>query len=180
MTRSQFPAGPKDRLFGMRSVRAIQRNSVEFYDAMRRQYGDVVYMKLGPYHDYTFFHPDHIHELLTGKAKSFVRMRRQMSVFRQWNGNSVLIAEGQDWLRQRRLLQPAFQPKRFDAYASEINRATQDAIDRIMADNATEVNFERCMNNLTTDIICRTMFGANLGDELDEARKAVQIVSDGT
>jgi cytochrome P450 len=178
MTRSQFPPGPKDRLFGMRTLRAIQRNSVEFYDAMRRQYGDVVYMKLGPYHDYTFFYPDHIHELLTGKAKSFVRMRRQMSVFRQWNGNSVLIAEGQDWLRQRRLLQPAFQPKRFDAYASEVNRATQDAIDRIVADNATEVNFERCMNNLTTDIICRTMFGADLGGELDEARSAVQIVSD--
>lgn len=178
MARSQFPPGPKDRLFGMRTLRAITRNSVEFYDAMRRQYGDVVYMKLGPYHDYTFFHPDAIHELLTAKAKSFVRMRRMMSVYRQWNGDSALIAEGQDWLRQRRLLQPAFQPKRFDAYASEINRATQDAIERIVADNATEVDFERSMNNLTTDIICRTMFGANLGDELDEARRAVQIVSD--
>lgn len=178
MTGSQFPPGPRDRLFGMRTLGAIKRNSVEFYDAMRREYGDVVYMKLGPYHDYTFFHPDHIHELLTGKAKSFVRMKRIMSVFRQWNGNSLLIAEGQDWLRQRRLLQPAFQPKRFAAYASEINRATQDAFDQIVADNAPEVNFERCMNNLTTDIICRTMFGANLGDELDEARRAVQIVSD--
>src|ERR1700742_5031625 len=143
MARSQFPPGPKDRMFGMRILRAIQRNSVEFYDDMRRQYGDVVYMKLGPYHDYTFFHPDAIHELLTTKAKSFVRMRRMMSVYRQWNGDSVLVAEGQDWLRQRRLLQPAFQQKRFDAYAIEINSATQDAIDRIVADGATEVDFER-------------------------------------
>ncbi|HEY4235110.1 MAG TPA: cytochrome P450 [Lacipirellulaceae bacterium] len=178
MPCAPFPPGPKDRLFGMRTLRAIRRNSVEFYDAMRRQYGDVVYMKLGPYHDYTLFHPDHIHELLAEKAKSFVRMRRLMTVFRQWNGNSVLIAEGQDWLRQRRLLQPAFQPKRFEAYTGEVNRATEHAIQEIAEAGTAEVNFERSMNNLTTDIICRTMFGANLGDELDEARSAVQIVSD--
>lgn len=178
MTRLTFPPGPKDRLFGIPTVRAIQRDSLGFYDAMRRQYGDVVYMKLGPYHDYTFFHPEHIHELLAEKGKAFGRMRRQMQVFRQWNGNSVLIAEGQDWLRQRRLLQPAFQPKRFEAYSREVNRAAHDAIDGIAAAGTPEVNFERAMNNLTTDVICRTMFGTNLREELDDARKAVQILSD--
>jgi len=178
MSQSQFPPGPKDSMFGMRIVGEIKRNTLDFYDEMRRTYGDVVYMKLGPYHDYTLFHPDHIHELLTEKAKSFARMKRQMTVFRQWNGNSILIAEGQDWLRQRRLLQPAFQPKRFEAYSVEVNRATQVAIDGIVTANAPELDFERSMNNLTTDIICRTMFGAGLGDELDEARTAVQILGD--
>src|SRR5262249_6955383 len=129
-------------------------------------------------HDYTFFHPDHIHELLAEKAKSFIRMRRQMTVFKQWNGNSVLITEGQDWLRQRRLLQPAFQPKRFEAYAREINSATADAIAAIRSAAEPEIEFERVMNHLTTDTVCRTLFGADLRSELDEAREAVQILSD--
>jgi cytochrome P450 len=31
-----------------------------------------------------------------------------MRVLRQWNGESMLIAEGDQWLRKRRLVQPAF------------------------------------------------------------------------
>src|SRR5262245_38682674 len=138
MPIAKFPPGPKDLFFGLPTIRAIARNSIEFYDKMRREYGDVVYIKLGPYHDYTLFHPDHIYELLLAKGKSFVRMRRLMDVFRQWNGTSVLMAEGQDWLRQRRLLQPAFQPKRFEAYSTEVNRATQDAFDQIVLESAPE------------------------------------------
>ena len=51
---------------------------------------------------------------LVVKAKQFRRFQRMMQVLRQWNGNSVLITEGDEWLRQRRLVQPAFHPRRFE------------------------------------------------------------------
>src|SRR5688572_6927726 len=114
------PPGPRDRLFGMRLLGPIARDMLGFYRDVQREYGDVVYMRLGPYHDYTFFHPEQIREVLVEKAKVFVRMERVMQVLRQWNGESILMTDGELWLRYRRLLQPAFQQRRFIRYAEEI------------------------------------------------------------
>lgn len=170
-----YPPGPRSLLFGIDLVRGITRDPISFYAEAKRKYGDALYMRLGPYHDYTFFHPDAIHEILTTKAKSFFRMRRQMEVFRQWNGSSVVIVEGTDWVRQRRVLQPAFNPKRFEAYGQQVVRATEDGLRRL--GSSETLDFERMASQLTTDVICRTMFGATLGSEADEVRKAATVLS---
>src|SRR5262249_32687707 len=123
------PPGPKDWLFGMRLVNRIKADSLGFYTDLHRDYGDVAYMRLGPHHDYTFFHPDHIKELLIPQAKNFIRMPRQLNVLRQWNGDGILITEGETWLRLRRLLQPAFHQKRFGGYAAAVEAAGRERLD---------------------------------------------------
>jgi cytochrome P450 len=84
----------------------MSRDILDFYRDVQREYGDVVYMRLGQHHEYAVFHPAQIHELPVMKARSFIRMEHPIAVIRQWNGDSVLVAEGDRWLRYRRLLQP--------------------------------------------------------------------------
>src|SRR5205807_1645936 len=114
-----------------------------------RHYGDVAYMRLGPYRDYTFFHPDAIKEILVTKARHFVRMPRLMKVLRQWNGEGLLIPEGDTWLRFRRLVQPAFNPKRLAAYAGAVARVAQERFDSWARQHGEfEVEFEQAMTEL--------------------------------
>jgi cytochrome P450 len=134
-------------------------------------------MRLGPYHDFTVFHPKQIHEVLVEKAKDFVRMGRPLRVLSQWNGAGILITEGETWLRQRRILQPAFQRARLARYAQEVTAAAGATLDRLEREPGP-ADFEQAMYDLTTAVICRTMFGTDLGDDRREVRRAVQILGD--
>ena len=109
-----FPPGPHDWTFGLSQLRKIKQDVLGHYTELHRRYGDVVYLRFGPYPTYVFFHPDAIREVLVAKAKQFRRFRRPMQVLAQWNGNSVIITEGDEWLRQRRMVQPTFHPQRFE------------------------------------------------------------------
>jgi cytochrome P450 len=173
---SSRPPGPRDFTFGIGLVSQLKRDILGFYRRMHEDFGDVVYMRLGPYHDYLFFHPDAIREILVTKAKHFHRMPLPLKVLRQWNGDSVLMTEGDTWLRQRRILQPAFHQSRFPRYADEVTNAVNPIFDRFAA-SSTAIDFEASMTELTTAVVCRTMFGTDLSSHQQQIHRAVQVIS---
>lgn len=172
----KLPPGPSTGFLGLAAIREIKCDLLGFYQRLQREYGDTVYMRLGPYRDYTFFHPDQIRELLVEKAKYFIRMPRPIQVLRQWNGDGILITEGETWQRHRRILQPAFSPKRIAGYADAMVSAIGNVLDKLPPHSAL-VDIEEVMNDLTTASICRTMFGTDLGAERQQVRRAVKILS---
>ena len=172
------PPGPPCPLFGIPMARRIQRDILGFYEDARRTYGDVMHMQFGPYHDYTFFHPDAIQEVLVTKAKHFIRMRRPIEVLRQWNGDGLLITEGETWRRHRRLVQPAFQPSRLGRYLGSIVAANRELLDRWSSTSDTShIDFEGGMTSLTMEITGRALFGTSLRGEADAISHAVRTLS---
>jgi cytochrome P450 len=172
------PPGPRDGLYGVRLVGRIKADILGSYTDFHHRFGDVVYMRLGPYHDYTFFHPEQIQEVLVAQARHFIRMPGPLKVLRQWNGDGLLIPEGETWLRLRRLVQPAFNTRRFAGYAEVAVTATAKRFDSWPRQPGSVIEFEQAMTGLTMDIIARTMFGADLKDETAELSRAVRILSE--
>lgn len=166
------PPGPRDRAFGMRSLRRMQHDFPGFWRDAHAQYGDTVYVKFGHVDYYALRHPDQIREVLVEKAHAFVRWERHVEVLAQLHGRSLLITEGAQWRRQRRMLQPAFSPKRFDAYAGQMTGAIAAALDAMPGE--TVLDFEHAMNMLAADVILRTMFGARFGDREGERTGQVE------
>jgi cytochrome P450 len=177
-----FPPGPRDWTFGMSQLRKIKQDVIGYYTELHRRYGDVVYLRLGPYRTYVFFHPDAVREVLVTKAKQFRRFRRLMQVLAQWNGNSVLITEGDEWLRQRRMVQPAFHPRRFERYASCMVARARERLDRwlktIETAGGIETGIGKEMTDLTLEIIAKTMFDAEISGEASDLGRAVAILSE--
>jgi cytochrome P450 len=131
---------------------------------------------------HVFFHPDAVREILVAKAKQFRRFPRPMKVLAQWNGNSVLIAEGDEWLRQRRMVQPAFHPRRFERYAACMVARTRTRLDRwlktIETAGGIEAEVGKEMTDLTLEIIAKTMFDAEISAEASDLGRAVAILSE--
>jgi cytochrome P450 len=179
---TKFPPGPRDWTFGMTQLRKIKQDVLGYYTELHRRYGDVVFLRFGPYRTYVFFHPDAVREVLVAKAKKFRRFPQPMRVLAQWNGNSVLISEGDEWLRQRRLVQPAFHARRFERYASCMVARTSHRLDRwrqtIETAGAIETEIGKEMNDLTLEIISKTMFDAENSADASDLSRAVAILSE--
>ncbi len=179
---AKAPPGPRDWTFGLSQIREMKRDILGYYNELHRRYGDVVRLRFGPYLSYTFFHPDAVREVLVTKAKQFRRFPRPMDVLAQWNGRSVLITEGDEWVRQRRMVQPAFHPGRFERYAAcmveRTRRRLERWLERIDASGGVETEIGKEMTGLTLEIIGKTMFGAEISAETSEIGRAVAILSE--
>lgn len=177
-----FPPGPPDWLFGVGQIRQMQADPLAYYQDLQRVYGDVVYTRLGPYHDYVFYHPEQIREVLVTKSKSFQKMARVRNILSKLGGDGLSASEGDKWLRQRRLVQPAFHPKRFGRYAEEMVDRARRLVDRwrdqLRANRVCEIEMTQAMSDLTLEVIAKTLFDAELSEQTAAIVQAVACLSD--
>lgn len=171
------PPGPTDWLLGFGIARQFQAAPLEYLTDLQHRYGDMVYMRLGPYRSYWLFHPDQIKEVLITKAKQFRRQGRQVEVLRQWDGDGLVTNDGEAWLRQRRLVQPAFHARRFGAYAESMVGVTNRLADRWQQQLPREVEINEAMTSLTLEIIAQTMFGVAVTEDTAKLGAAVADLS---
>jgi cytochrome P450 len=172
MTR--YPPGPKDWFFGLSLIRHFRRRPLQFLTETARTYGDIVYFRVGPFHYYLVNHPDLIREVLVTKGKSFRKLERQKRVFRKIDGNGLINSEGDFWLRQRRLVQPAFQSRRMGRYAQVAVDYTQRRLDGWPS--GPVVNLEDEMTHLTLEIIAKTLFDVELTGEAARLGEVVDVL----
>jgi cytochrome P450 len=161
--KTHYPPGPRDWFFGLAIGRRLLREPLTFLQDMARRYGDVVHIHTGPVHSYLINHPDLIREVLVTKGKSFRKWERQKRVFRKIDGYGLINSEGDFWLRQRRLIQPAFQQRRLARYAEIMVERTRRRLDRWTAGAA--INLDQEMSQLALEITGETLFGVNLSEQ---------------
>jgi cytochrome P450 len=102
--------GPGGGYFGG-ATRDFRRDQLGFYEKCAREYGDFVQMKMGPFRILLVYHPDAIEELLVTRNRDFIKSPG-VRLLRPLLGGGLLLSEGDTWLRQRRLIQPAFHRQR--------------------------------------------------------------------
>src|SRR5262245_52247271 len=109
------PRGPRGhRLLG--SLPDLNRDQLGLYAQCAREYGDVVPLRLGPTRGVLLYHPDAIEDALVARNRDLVKTRG-VRMLRALIGDGLFLSEGDLWLRQRRLVQPAFHRQRVAGYA---------------------------------------------------------------
>src|SRR5258707_15263127 len=113
-SKNSFPPGPGGStfafLFGDR-----RRDPLAFFTKIARDYGDVSQLRLLNFRTLFINHPEMIEDVLVNKARKFEKGRVLKANIRLF-GQGLLTSEGDFWLRQRRLAQPAFHRARVAAY----------------------------------------------------------------
>lgn len=172
---------PAPWLIGIDLLMRIKRDQLRFYADMRTAYGDAVPLRLGPYRSWLLFHPDYIEELLTRKWASFIRFRKLTDVVRQWNGDSLLLVEGEEWRARRRKVMPAFQTRRLPAYGRMAVKQTEILCSQLAhqaGNGAVYIDTDATMARLTLDVATRTFFGATPRENGHEIERAIQVLSE--
>jgi len=144
----------------------------------QREFGDLLHVNLFGMHLYWLFHPDLAREALVVQARKFRRTGRQVEVLREWDGDGLVTSDGDFWLRQRRLVQPAFHFRRFAGYAQTMTAATGRLVDRWLSARPGSVEMNGAMTDLTLEIAAGTFFGADLAGQAQQIGDAVAVLSE--
>jgi cytochrome P450 len=166
--------GPKGGLFSGAGV-ALRRDQLAFYEACARDYGDDVVTRIGPYPFRLLYHPDAIEELFVTRARDFVKSRG-MRYLRPLLGNGLVLSEGEAWLRQRRLMQPAFHRQRVAAYGEVMAAYAERHAARWTDAEVLEVHGE--MMALTQAIVGKTLFDADVSGDAHDATQAAKVLAE--
>jgi cytochrome P450 len=157
------------------SLPDFKRDQLGFYARCAREYGDVVPVRLGPAPGLLIYHPDAIEEVLVARHRDFIKTRG-VRLLRALLGDGLFVAEGDLWLRQRRLMQPAFHRQRVAAYgetmAAFAGRRAADWQDGAVLDIHQE------MMAVTRAIVAETLFGADVSEEACAIGDASEIASE--
>ena len=163
---------------GPRLPRALQTAGfllapVRFTDAARRRYGDVVWFRT--YMDPGFamvFEPTLVKQVMQAPPDR-LRAGEANALLEPIVGRrSVLLLDGKEHLRHRRLMLPPFHGARLRTYETLIRRAA----DREMNGwpEGTEFELLPSMQSLTLDVIMGAVFGVGEGDRREELKRRVR------
>jgi cytochrome P450 len=121
------------------------------------------------------FGPAEIEEVLTERAVDF-RKSFGTRMLIPLLGNGLLTAEGDEWLRHRRLASPAFHRERVAGYGRTMVREATDATDAWHDGDRIDVHDE--LTALTLRIVARTLFDADVTARIQEVSRLGTEIQD--
>ncbi len=169
---SRRPPGPKGH-FLTGHLAELRRDSLGLYARCARDYGDFVSLRFGLKTVYLVNHPDLVEQVL--QSRNFVK-HYALKMNRLLLGDGLLTSDGDFWLRQRRLVQPAFLRERVASYASSMVERTERLAD-VWQDGATRDVYAD-MRQLALEIAAETLFGADASGQGPLVHQALTAVMD--
>jgi cytochrome P450 len=166
------PPGPKNSPI-VGNLYAFRKSPLSFLSKMAREYGDLVYFKVARQHMYLVNHPDYVREVLVNNQSNFIKSRALQRA-KVLLGEGLLTSEGQQHLRQRRLVQPAFHRERLAGYAAAMSAGAVRWRDRWQAGTTLDISTE--MPHLTLSIVAKALFSADVESEASEIGEAMTTV----
>src|SRR5712691_13533 len=171
-THNKFPPGPNEVLKRW-SFGPLNNNPLEYFTGIAREYGDIAGLRILNFKTIFINHPDLIEEVLVTNARLYSKgrvLRANRHVF----GEGLLTSEGDFWLRQRRLSQPAFHRARIASYAATMVEYAQRMMDGWRSGEERDVHRE--MLRLTLQIVGKTLFDTDVERDAQEVGKSLELL----
>ncbi len=146
-----------------------------FFDYSRRRYGDAVTFSTA--FDSRFvmlFDPDLVKQVFQGNNEQLRAGEANALLGPVLGERSVLLLDGAEHLRHRRLMLPPFHGRRMQAYEQTMRAAADRAIDSWPAHEPFALH--PSMQSLTLEVIMRAVFGMEPGPLDDELRAKLRAM----
>jgi cytochrome P450 len=137
------------------------------------QFGDTY--KMGLFKDFLISrHPDVFKHTLVSNQKNYHKGEAATNLALVL-GNGLLTSEGDFWLRQRRLAQPAFHKEKLNALFVSMGEITQKFLQDLEKERGEIINLDEKMMALTADIALKTLFSTITKEDKVEIYNQINI-----
>ncbi len=158
------PPGPKGYPF-VGILPKIWRNPLGFFQSVYEECGPVACMGLGKFTLYLVSDPDSIGKILQAPESEFWKgegLKAAGTVM----GEGLATSHGEKWIQQHKMIRPAFSRSQLEIYMKPLNETIDEtlAIFERLSTQQTIFDLPEILNQLTLRIICKTLFGSELGE----------------
>ncbi|MFJ6866519.1 cytochrome P450 [Streptomyces termitum] len=168
-TRTEAP-----RLTGLPvlgSLLDLKNDSLATFLRARRDHGDVVRISAGPPGAravvYGVFSAEGAQQVLAGESANFRKDNAFYQEIRESFGNGLLTSQDEDYLRQRRLVQPLFTKRRVDGYAAAVAAEVRTLTAEWDQAGADSVDVLQESTRLALRAVARILFGTDVDTAVD-------------
>jgi cytochrome P450 len=167
-----YPPGPEQGFFdGLHSP--MRRDPLTFMTRIARKYGDIVCLRFFHIRTFLISNPDLIEDVLVTNAKKFIK-GRVLRANRHIFGDGLLTSEGDFWLRQRRMMQPAFHRSRIANYASTMTACATRLMESWTPGEPMDLH--DAMMRLTLQVVGKTLFGADVEHDAPQVGETLEVL----
>jgi cytochrome P450 len=169
----KFPPGPSTGLKRWSLGPLYNGDPLGYFTGLMREYGDLVGLRVLNFRILLLNHPDHIEDVMVNHPRKFIRGRVLLANKRIF-GRGLLTSDGDFWLRQRRLAQPAFHRARIAGYASTMVEYTERLLHEWQDGEERDIHAE--MMRLTLQIVGKTLFDADVERDAQDIGKSMELL----
>jgi cytochrome P450 len=163
---------PKDKYFGFLTGHALslRENRLGYMYKSLLSYGDFLIMFLGKKRTLLVNDPIALKYVLFDNAKNYPKNTPGYQRVAEVIGMGVFTDVGEEWRRGRRVIQPIFNPSKFDRYFDLINQESERVVEKMIIECHTGelVDLSTWSTKYALQIIGRSLLDESLEGSFDE------------
>jgi cytochrome P450 len=158
----------------VRAVPGIRRDPLSYLEGLTARFGDLVAFPMPRTPVLLVNEPTGVHRVLVDNARGYAKRTAQYGSLGAVTGSGLLTADGDEWRRRRRILQPAFHHSTVGAVGGHAVRAARQVVERWeRLPDGTVVDIEAEALRVTLEVVAHALFGSDLRARGDEVVRAV-------
>lgn len=163
------PPGPTGKAI-VGSLPDFQKDPIATLLQGAQKYGDIVLFKFATHPYYFLRHPDNIGHVMQVNHKNYGKQTIGWKTLKIIVGEGLLTSEGDFWLRQRRIAQPAFHRDRIAGFGATMTEAAAETLKdwEAPAKAGEALNIHEEMMRLTLKIVVKTLLGSEISKKMEK------------
>lgn len=140
-----------------KDAEGVRRNPIPFHRRYFEKFGDSFSIKIG-FSKYIILSRDNeiAQYILVKNQKNYNKSKFQSVYLSKYLGKGLLTSDGDFWLKQRRLIQPAFHKQKMNQLVDNMNNTISAELDNLVEDKA--INVFPIMSNLGFNVVAKSLF----------------------
>ncbi len=171
-----FPIVPRSS--ALKSLAKFVKNPIPTLMGFLKEHGDTFYMYVGGVQKGLITtNAEVVKSVFQKQHRKFEKSKLQTETVAKYTGKGLLTNTGEDWLRQRRLIQPGFHKEKIEKLMTLMMSVIQPFSEKLAAfPNDKKLNVSELMFELSFEIITRTLISRPIPEE--ELKEMSQAISD--
>lgn len=172
LRQRRLPPGPPG--YALLKLSELQRQPIKYCEPLWQEYGDLVRLPIMPGLAFCLAsHPDSAEHILSQHQERYGKPDLFLKSLGLLQGQGLLSSEGAVWLKQRRLMQPAFRQQQI----VKLHAVMLSCVESLLHEwegkpEGQVIDIAAEMTRLTLKIVSLALFSVDISDESNELSQA--------
>ncbi|WP_343696708.1 cytochrome P450 [Flavobacterium sp.] len=141
----------------LKDAEGVRRNPIPFHKRYFEKFGDSFSIKIGFSKHIILSRDNEIAQyILVKNQKKYYKSKFQSVYLSKYLGKGLLTSDGDFWLKQRRLIQPAFHKQKMNQLVENMSKTIALELDNLVEEKT--IDLFPVMSNLTFNVVAKSLF----------------------